>query len=248
MKRIANVFILTCVIALTASMALADATYQTIPFAQDWTDINLITVNNDWSMVPGIIGYRGDDPAGTVTGVDPQTILLDDPLLVINAIANQLAPNTLTTGGVAEFEITNPVVALNGSGTADWPYLQLHLNTLNWATVTVSFNLRDIDGSTDNSIQQIALQYRIGTTGTWTNLPAGYVADASSGPSLDTLVTPVSVVLPSVCDDQAQVQVRVITTNAISNDEWIGIDDITVTSQSVATESSTWGAVKTLFN
>ena len=127
-------------------------------------------------------------------------------------------------------------MALTGSGTADWPYIQLHLNTQNWAAITLSFNLRDIDGSTDNSIQQIAVHYRVGSTGPWTNLPAGYVADASSGPSLDTLVTPVSLALPAACDDQAQVRVRIMTTNAGGNDEWIGIDDIFVRSQTVATE------------
>jgi hypothetical protein len=39
----------------------ADTTAQPIPFSQDWSDIALITVDDNWSNVPGIIGYRGDD-------------------------------------------------------------------------------------------------------------------------------------------------------------------------------------------
>ena len=44
--------------------------------------------------------------------------------------------------------------------------------------IDVSFVLRDIDGTTDNAVQPVAVQYRVGATGTFTNLPAGFVADA----------------------------------------------------------------------
>ena len=32
----------------------ADNTVQTLPFAQNWTDTNQITANDNWSGVPGI--------------------------------------------------------------------------------------------------------------------------------------------------------------------------------------------------
>ena len=41
------------------------------------------------------------------------------------------------------------------------------------------------------------------STGNYTNLPAGFVADATTGPSLATLVTPVSVTLPAAAAGQA---------------------------------------------
>ena len=43
-----------------------------------------------------------------------------------------------------------------------------------------------------------------------------------------TLVTPVSAVLPAAANNQPLVQVRVMTTNAAGNDEWVGVDDISV--------------------
>ncbi|EFA68633.1 ExeM/NucH family extracellular endonuclease [Cylindrospermopsis raciborskii] len=195
-------------------------------FTQNWTDTTGITINNDWSNITSIIGYRGDDLT-SATGVDPQTVIADGTG-VINVIANQSNPNTVTTGGVAEFEISDPVVSLQGSGTADAPFLLIHLNTLGVTNINISYNLRDIDGSTDNAVQAVALQYRIGTTGNFTNIPSGYVADASSGPSLANLVTPVSAILPTEAENQAQLQVRIITTNAPGNDEWIGIDNINI--------------------
>src|SRR6185369_6354758 len=66
----------------------------------------------------------------------------------------------------------------------------------------------------------------------------GFVADATTGPSLATKVTPVSVTLPAAADNQPLVQVRIITTNAIGNDEWVGIDDLLIFVPSAATIES----------
>jgi hypothetical protein len=104
----------------------------------------------------------------------------------------------------------------------------MHLDTTGHVAVNVAYNLRDIDGSSADAAQQVALQYRVGSDGSFTNLPAGYVADATE-PSSATLVTPVSVPLPAAADNQPLVQVRVITTNASGPDEWVGVDDISVT-------------------
>jgi len=221
-------------LSITAYGSVLDATYHNLAsgaFTQDWSNTGLITGNDDWSGVPSIIGYLGQDLT-IATGTDPQTILTANSAVAndLDIIANQVNPNTLTTGGIAEFDgIANPTVALQGSGTADAPYLLIHLNTTGVTDpISVSYNLRDIDGSTDNAIQPIALQYRVGTTGNFTNIPTAYVADASSGPSLASLVTPVNVTLPAAVNNQAQVQLRVMTTNAAGIDEWIGIDDIQI--------------------
>ena len=196
-------------LAAIASPGLADNTAQTLPFSQNWTNTALITVNDTWSGVPGVQGFRGDGLAGA-TGVDPQTILAADDPGVLDVNANQASP-AFTTGGVTEFDITDDVVALAGSGTARGPYLKLYLNTTGQTGITIAYNLRDIDGTTDNSIQPVALHFRVGNSGGFTNVASAFVADASSGPSLATLVTPVCVVLPAAVDNQALVEVRVMT-------------------------------------
>ena len=221
---------LFCLVVLVggAVPAAADTTAQSLPFAQDWTNIGLITANDDWSGVPGVTGYLGDDSTTTTAGIDPQSIVADRSATV-DVIANQTSTG-ITNGGVAEFHIANPVVALQGSGTADAPHIVLSVDTVGHSSITVAYNLRDIDGSADNAVQQVALQYRVGSSGNYTNLPTGFVADATTGPSLATQVTPVSVVLPAAAENQPVVQLRVMTTNAGGNDEWVGVDDISVTS------------------
>lgn len=201
-------------------------------FSQDWSNTAMIAANDDWSGVGSITGFLGDTNAGSPTGVDPQTYFAPN-MGVVDVIANQATPNSLGNGGVAEFDgITNPVVAMQGSGSADTPGLVLYMNATGRTNVTITYNVRDIDGSADNSIQQVALQYRVGGTGDFVNVPAGYIADASTGPSQATLVTPVSAT--DVAWDNASIlEFRVITANAVGSDEWVGIDDISVTSSPV---------------
>ena len=213
--------------AFTTVPALADATPQPLPFAQDWSNPSLITASDNWAGVPGIMGYRGDGLTGS-TGVSPETIL-SPGTLVVDVNANQTNPLTFTTGGVTEFALANPTIALAGSGTAAAPSIVLHLNTTGQSAVRVQYTLRDLEDGADNAVQQVALQYRIGNSGNFVNVPAGFVPDATADASLSGLTTPVSVFLPAEAENQPEVQVRIITSNAVGNDEWVGVDDILVT-------------------
>ena len=130
---------------------------------------------------------------------------------------------------MAEFDgITDPTIALQGSGGADAPYVAFHFDLTAKTNVTFAFDARDVDGSADNAAQQIALQYRVGATGPFTNVPAGYIADATTQGTA-TQVTARSVVLPDNVNNQASVFIRVITSNASGSDEWVGIDNVSVT-------------------
>jgi hypothetical protein len=169
-------------------------------FSQNWSDTGLITTNDDWSGVPSIQGFRGDDIT-SATGVDPRT-LTGDGTITLDVNANQTAPNTFGTGGVGEFEITDPTVALNGSGTADAPYLVLYLNATGRQDVRVQFNARDIDGSADDAQQQLNVQYRVGSSGPWINVANGYDADVTTGGSA-TETTAFDVTLPAAANNQA---------------------------------------------
>jgi endonuclease G len=218
----------------TMPAAHADTVAQPIPFSQNWSNAGLITAADDWSGVPGIVGYRGDD-VNTGVGIDPQTIVVDGSTSPLDVNANGLDPNgapvtptSALSGGIYEFDnIANPTVAMQGSGTSDVPHLVISLNTSGTTAISISYNLRDLDDS-DAAIQPFALQYRVGNTGNYTNIPAGFVADASADNG-STLVTPVTAALPAACENQPLVQLRILTNNAIGNDAMIGIDDISVT-------------------
>ncbi len=205
-------------------------------FFQNWTNTGLITANDDWASVPSIVGYLGQNIT-TATGTDPSTLTTDSAVAGdVDVIAN-LTATTSTSGGVGEFQITDPTIGLQGSATADAPYIAIYLDTTDRENIVFSFRARDLDGTADNAAQQIAVQYRVGDTGAWINLPAGFISDATTGPSTLGPDTLISVTLPAGANNQSMVEVRVITANAVGSDEWVGIDDIGVSSDALSTAS-----------
>jgi hypothetical protein len=202
-------------------------TPQTLPFTQNWSSAALITADDDWTGVPGIIGYQGTDLFTTIGG-DLSTVVADGSGTAVDVFANHADPDTFISGGVTEFDgIANPVVALQGSATADVPHIVIHLNTTGATNINFTCNLRDIDNSADNSAQQINVQYRVGASGDYTNVPSGYFPDVSLGPTT-TAVTAVNLSIPAAANNQPLVTIRVATVNATGSDEWIGIDDINI--------------------
>src|SRR5687768_9850801 len=187
-------------------------------FFQNWSNTGQITTNDDWSGVASIVGYLGQNLT-SANDVNPQLVTADSSVAGdVDVIANQTS-TAITNGGVAEFHLADPVVALQGSGTADAPYLVIYLDATGRENITFSFRARDIDGSGDNAAQQVAVQYRIGGSGPWINLPAGYIADATTiGLGPDTLR---AVTLPPAVNGASDLQIRIITTDATGSDEWV---------------------------
>jgi hypothetical protein len=209
------------------------------PLLQSWSDTGLIASDDDWSRVPAIVGYRGD---GLVAepGVDPRSVTADGSATSVDVTANRVDPRAVgLASGVAEFELADPVVAIQGSATASAPHLVISLDTRDRTGVSVRLVLRDIDASAADAIAPVALQYRVGSGGSFTAAPGGYVADATSGPGAANLATPVLTTLPAAADDQQLVQIRVITTNAAGQDEWVGVDDIELTAGTATGEPGT---------
>ena len=200
-----------------------------LPFAQGWGDTGLIARDDDWSGVAGVVGLRGDGLTAA-PGTDPRAVVADGSGTPVDVNANETDPRAVgLAAGVAEFELPDPVVALQGSATASAPHLVLALDTRGRSGVTVRYRLRDVDPSSiADAAQPVALQYRVGDSGDFAPVAGAFVGDATTGPGEATLATPVTAVLPAAADDRPLVQLRIITTNANGQDEWVGIDDIEI--------------------
>ena len=198
-------------------------------FLQNWSDPALFTVDNDWTKVPSIVGYNGAGLA--TTGKDASTVVADNaPSLTGQVFFNKAT--TFTSGGVGQFSTpnggTDAVVGLQGSGSANAPNLVIYLDSTGRQDIRLTLNVRDIDLG-DHTNQQVNLQYRVGDTGNWTNIAGGYLADATDDGAA-TKVTAMDVTLPAAANDQGNLQIRILTVDASGSDEWVGIDDINVSS------------------
>jgi hypothetical protein len=198
---------------------------------------DLIDSNNDWSNVPHVEGYRGDNLTAT-EGVDPQTVTGTEtgngfplPSLADTQVqANKGNTSAVNNGGLAEFDrtpdVNNICYGFQGNVQADNPYMVFYINTTGYTDIRMSYRVRDVDAGNNSTVSQIALQYRVGETGPFINVPEGFIADATQGPNISGLVTTRNVMLPAAVNNQPKVQVRLITSNAVGPDEWIGVNNI----------------------
>lgn len=200
---------------------------------QNWENTSQITTANDWSGVPSIEGYRRDRT--TATNTDPQTILVDTGA-VLNVLANQTAVQT--NGGLQEITLASPIsvtgsgtVGMQGSGTADDVFLKFYLNNSGRSVpVRVKYDLIDVDAEANATVQQsFALQYRLASSGTWVNVPAGYILNAADGTNGSTgLTNSFDVTLPNDTINASTVEVRIMTTDSVGADQLVAVDNIRV--------------------
>src|SRR5262245_15002020 len=92
---IAAVFVLGIISAIPAA---ANSTAHALPLTQNWSNATQITVANNWSGVPGVIGYRGQDLT-LAAGVDPQTVLGESTVANDVHVLPDLTNTAITNGG-----------------------------------------------------------------------------------------------------------------------------------------------------
>ena len=227
--------------ATHAGSTYADLATGNLNFSITTATANIITANDNWSGFASVEGYYGLNLTGT-HGIDPQTILGTEfagntlPNNPRQVNANKGNPSAYNAGGLAEFDSGSYLaIGFQGNVQAN-PYLVFYVNTINRSNVTINYDVTDIDSGSNNAVSPIALQYRVGASGLFTNVPAGFIADATDGPNIGGRVTSMSVVLPTDAWNKPQVQIRIITTNAASTsggstpDEWVGVNNVVVSS------------------
>ena len=222
-------------VGLTAPVsASVSGKISTFPYTQDWSGL---TASSTWADFPGVEGFTTGtsiSASNQPNTTDVGTLTAEGTLTSNLAIqASTSLPNTVSTGGVLGFAsvpTADKTVALSATGTITTPLLAFHLDTTGKSGIGVAYDLQDLDSGTDDQPTRVALQYRVGTAGPYTNVPSAYVTDATTVSNPTVTSTPVSASLPSAVDGQADVFVRVITLdNATGSNEHVGIDNINIT-------------------
>jgi hypothetical protein len=199
------------------------------PMVQSWTNNAQVANDDDWTGVISLQGYRGTGLTNVV-GASPTTVLADSAANDLDVTANQTSTFNTAFDGVAEFEIANPAIGLKASDFASAPNLVIHVDATRCSvgkSVRISYVVRDIDNSPIDAVQPVSLQYRVGMSGSYSNVLFTTVSDATSGIGQAIQSTPVVATLPNSVSGQ-MFDARIITSNALGADEWVGIDDIRV--------------------
>jgi hypothetical protein len=193
----------------TAQSAFTDTdpTPQTIPYSQDFSALPSGGVGST-TYPTGWQGWQLST-SGSSTSFRTSTATGDLPL-------NAGSSASTTTGGVHNY---NGKIGILATGSSD-PSLALSINTTGHSNVTMSFDIMTIrnayDGSSNTRISQVDLQYRVGTTGSFTSvsgLTNGIYQNNTTTQTGAGVTTPQkseskSFILPSAVDNQAVVQLR----------------------------------------
>jgi hypothetical protein len=193
----------------TAQTAFTDTdpTPQTIPYSQDFSALP----HSGTGSTTYPAGWQGWQlsTSGSSTSFRTSAATGDLPL-------NPGSSASTTTGGVHNY---NGKIGILATGSSD-PSLALAINTSGHSNVTMSFDIMTIrnayDGGSNTRISQVDLQYRVGTTGSFTSvsgLANGIYQNNTTTQTGVGVTTPQkfeskNFILPSAVDNQAVVQLR----------------------------------------
>lgn len=215
-----------------------------IPYSQDFSG----TAYNSTTFPSGFIGWQ----LGT-TAPPGATWRTSEPIANVNLNNNSTAAQV----GATTIHNYNGKLGFLHSGSGEVT-LAMAINTTGHQNVKVNYNVMTIrnpyDGSGNTRIIENILQYRIGTTGTFTNLTA-VAYQNNTTLQTGTVTTPQklearSVVLPSACNNQSVVQLRWVSrdVSGAGSRPSVAIDDINIapgpkiiTSGSLTALTTTYG-------
>ncbi|WP_298731909.1 Ig-like domain-containing protein [uncultured Chitinophaga sp.] len=152
-------------------------------------------------------GWQGWTLSGSPSGNFNTAAPTGDKALMANGSASS------TTNGVYNY---NSKLGFLNSGSAD-NALVLALNTSGQLNISFSYDVMTLrnpyDGGSNTRINEVSLQYRIGSTGAFTNVPGTLYQNDTTQQTTSGLTTPqrlvnIAVTLPPECSNQALVQLR----------------------------------------
>jgi hypothetical protein len=180
-------------------------TPQALPYTQNFDALPASST----TFLPNIEGWQGWQASASQNTAIYNTGLIGDKLLVANSTA------AINSGNLHNY---NGQVGFLNSTSVDLA-IGFAFSSTNNTGIIVQYDamiIRNLyDGAGVNRLQEMALQYRVGTTGIFTTLLSTAYSNNSTTPQTGAVTTPldgkktrVSVTLPAACDNQPVVQIR----------------------------------------
>lgn len=225
--NIALVFIMLLTSCLLAQPV--NPTPQPLPYSQDFS--TLPHSSGTWPV--GMAGWRTTQTPSTEYCIDPPVY---DKTLTATGYANLAGATIYNYDGKIGLQDSNVgwcfaiVFALDTSGKRN---IQIDYEIM---------TIRNPYSQYDNHINEASLQYRIGTQGNFTTLPGiGYQNNTTQ--QINKTTNPQnlqfrSIVLPAACDNQPELQIRLVSRLVSGSGSYrpsFAIDNISVTGEDIPT-------------
>jgi endonuclease/exonuclease/phosphatase family metal-dependent hydrolase len=197
-----SALVLACCGLLGSSQSFAQSNpqAQSLPYAQDFSDLP-----HNATAYPA--GWQGWQLAGSVTtNFRTNAPTGDRPLLASST-------SSTTTGGVHNY---HGKLGILTSGSVD-PSVAFAINTLQKTAVTVAYDIMTVrnpyGSGTNTRINEVILQYRVGTSGAFTNIGGTQYQNntetlTTSGNTEPQKVERFTITLPEAAENQEVVQLR----------------------------------------
>ncbi|AWH83627.1 hypothetical protein HYN59_00185 [Flavobacterium album] len=208
---------------------------QAIPYTQDFSGFT-------GSVTAYPAGWQGWNITGSLASTYPTAVPSTDRALTVG-------DNTLTAAGI--FNMSGKLGIGSTSGTLC--SAALAVSTTGYTSVNVSFKAatQRNENTTTARINGLGLQYRVGTTGTFTDVASSeytsVITSVNTSGTGSIGVSTISVTLPTASENKAVVQLRWVMRDisGSGNRPTLSIDDISVTGTSsgptVTTTAGSYG-------
>jgi len=215
----------------TGVNAITNPVAQSIPYVQDFSSLA-------WASSTYPDGWQG----WTISTVPAATFNTAAP------IADKvLTPSATAAGTSGLVNNYNGAIGFQNTGSLDLT-VALAINTTGASNVLFAYDIMAIrnpyDGGSNTRINEVTLQYRVGTSGVFTSLTGieyqnNTVTQTGAVTTPQNLVTK-SITLPSACDNQAVVQLRWASrqVSGAGSRPSFAVDNISVTSGTGETVAS----------
>lgn len=226
--NIAFVFIMLLASSLLAQPV--NPTPQPLPYSQDFS-----TLPHSSSTWPdGMAGWRIDSTPSTEYSIDPPTYNRN-----LTASGNASSYGSTTYNYNGKIGLLDPI---SGYCIA----IVLALDTRGKRNIQIDYDIMTIRNpygyGSSNHINEATLQYRIGTAGNFTTLPGiGYQNNTVQQINKTTNpqnLQPRSILLPPACDNQPELQIRLVSRLVSGSGSYrpsFAIDNISVTGEDIPT-------------
>lgn len=212
--------------AVNSLWAQTNPTAQSLPYSQDFSGLAYAST----TYLTGTQGWT----VGTAAGSTFRTVApTGDRVLIASSSASN------NSGGIHNY---NGKIGLLPSGSVD-PAFCWAVNTTGATNIRLSYDIMTIrnpyDGASNTKINEATIQYRIGTSGSFTNLTGieyqnNTTLQTGAGVTTPQNLQSKTILLPVACENQAVVQLRLVMrdVSGVGSRVSMAIDNISVCAES----------------